>query len=156
MSCLGFPPRPYLASASCSDRPCLSCCRAARRTSRAAFSCSRNSFSLDTVASACPWREDSWRSCSDRCELTLAGGKRESRTKDRVLSLEFCAEPASATSASAGGERAPVLRAGSLRASAPYHANTLGCRKALGLLTWKWWVRPRWAAWDHTAPSQQT
>ena len=55
MSCLGFPPRLYLASASYSERPRLPRCRAASRTSRAAFSCTRNSFSLDTMASACPW-----------------------------------------------------------------------------------------------------
>lgn len=64
MSCLGCPPCPYLASASCSERPCLSRSMAASRTSSTAFSRTSSSFSSHSVARACPWREDSWRSCS--------------------------------------------------------------------------------------------
>ena len=88
--------------------------------------------------------------------LLLAVNLEAGQNTAGVLSLESWAEPASAASESAGGERAPGRWAERLRASAVYRTNTLGCQKALALLTWKWCVRPSWVAWDQTAPSGQT
>lgn len=85
----------------------------------------------------------------------LAGNLKAGQDTVRVLSLAFCAEPASATAEPARGERAPLLWAESSRASALYRTSTQGCQKALALSMRKGCARPYWVARGQTAPSRQ-
>lgn len=84
----------YLNSATCSVRVKFSRAAAPSRTSNAAFSRIRDSFSLDTVASTSPRRLDSWCACSNSvldvsCRRWAYKGRRENQLLSQTKVLPY-------------------------------------------------------------------